>query len=118
MPNRPAEIECRFESNPKSFITWYKDGKKINFSEHDLVKIFEDGRVLQFLKVHSKNKGLYTCVVENPVGKTEKKFKIDVFGKYSCMQFVDIKCMHIYMFTELEIYQIVKYSEYFKFLHL
>lgn len=81
MPNRPAEIECRFESNPKSFITWYKDGKKINFSEHDLVKVFEDGRVLQFLKVHSKNIGLYTCVVENSVGKTEKKFKIDVFGK-------------------------------------
>lgn len=81
MPNRPAEIECRFDSNPASFITWYKDGKKINFAEHELLKVFEEGQVLHFLKAHSKNRGHYTCVVENAVGKTEKNFNIDIFGE-------------------------------------
>lgn len=82
MPNRPAEIECHFNSNPKSSVTWFKDGQKIDFSDQDLIKIFEDGRLLQFLKVNSKDEGHYMCVIENFVGKTEKTFKIDVYGKY------------------------------------
>ncbi|GBM98114.1 Hemicentin-1, partial [Araneus ventricosus] len=79
LPNRPTVIECLIDSNPPSTVTWYKDGKIINFSNHALLKVVEDGKVLQFLKTTPEDDGLYTCVAENSVGKTEKSFKVDVF---------------------------------------
>ncbi|XP_055948498.1 hemicentin-1-like isoform X2 [Argiope bruennichi] len=79
LPNRPTVIECQIDSNPASSITWYKDGKIIDFSSHALLKISEDRKVLQFLKTTREDDGLYTCIAENKVGKTEKNFKVDVF---------------------------------------
>ncbi|KAG8182020.1 hypothetical protein JTE90_013951 [Oedothorax gibbosus] len=79
LPNRPVVIECPVDSNPPPFITWYKNGKVINFSNHGLIKQLEQGRVLQFLKTTAEDDGEYMCVAENSVGKTEKNFKVDVF---------------------------------------
>ncbi|GFT31287.1 hemicentin-1 [Nephila pilipes] len=79
LPNRPTVIECFVDSNPPPIITWYKDGKIIDFSNHALIKVLEDGKVLQFLKTTRDDDGHYTCIAENSVGKTEKSFKVDVF---------------------------------------
>ncbi|GFS46965.1 hemicentin-1 [Trichonephila inaurata madagascariensis] len=79
LPNRPTVIECFVDSNPPPTITWYKDGKIIDFSSHALIKVLEEGKVLQFLKTTPDDDGQYTCVAENSVGKTEKNFKVDVF---------------------------------------
>lgn len=80
LPNRPTIIECPVDSNPPPSITWYKNGKAIRFSNYALIKELDDGKVLQFLKTTSEDDGDYTCVAENSVGKTEKNFKVDVFG--------------------------------------
>ncbi|GIY13520.1 hypothetical protein CDAR_68362 [Caerostris darwini] len=79
LPNRPTAIECFVDSNPPPTITWYKNDKIINFADHALIKVIEDGKVLQFLKTTPEDSGDYTCIAENSVGKTEKSFKVDVF---------------------------------------
>ncbi|GIY25111.1 hemicentin-1 [Caerostris extrusa] len=79
LPNRPTAIECFVDSNPPPTITWYKNDKIINFADHALIKVIEDGKVLQFLKTTPEDGGDYTCIAENSVGKTEKSFKVDVF---------------------------------------
>ncbi|XP_054713925.1 hemicentin-1-like [Uloborus diversus] len=79
LPNRPSALECFVDSNPSSAIGWFKDGVKIN-SENTLLKIIEDGQVLQFVKSSASDHGHYTCIAENAVGKTEKNFKVDVFA--------------------------------------
>ncbi|XP_035222665.1 hemicentin-1-like isoform X3 [Stegodyphus dumicola] len=79
LPNRPAVIECAVDANPPPSVTWLKNGNIINVSQYDLVKIMEDGKMLQFLKTNSNHDGIYTCIAENSIGKAEKNFKVDVF---------------------------------------
>ncbi|CAG9858005.1 unnamed protein product [Phyllotreta striolata] len=82
-----ATINCRTNAVPTAHIRWYCNGKLLtnnsNFSPHQMVHIFEDGKQekrssLVITNVQEGDVGEFYCVAENRAGSTEANFTLRV----------------------------------------
>jgi len=77
-------ILCPTLGEPKSKVTWSRDGSKVGYLEtNPLVRFGEGGLEMTIRKITKKLAGTYRCTAENAFGTDVKKSIINVAGKNS-----------------------------------
>ena len=80
-----ARIVCEFDSNPmeNNTVTWYLDNTELEVDEERMFTDMEG--ILDIQEVSRHDVGLYSCAVENSVGKgySEGTTSLDVYCKGS-----------------------------------
>ncbi|XP_074654070.1 hemicentin-1-like [Tubulanus polymorphus] len=71
-------LTCPVYAIPPPQITWYKNGRPMNFLSEKNAKIFDEGRELEIFNASRRARGRYTCIARNIAGETEKNFDLDV----------------------------------------
>ncbi|XP_011494357.1 PREDICTED: lachesin-like [Ceratosolen solmsi marchali] len=80
--NHNVSLECYIESSPKSFTVWYtENGQKIGFDEKYIISetavddyTFQINLTIRGVRPSDFN--IYTCLTENPFGKTNAVIKL------------------------------------------
>ena len=87
LPNTTVRVTCHASGTPKPFVRWMKDGQPL--TSDDDVMIESDG-ILTLPSVKIRDKGRYTCTVENVVGKDTSSSQVDVVCKseHVCGSFI------------------------------
>lgn len=76
--NESPSVQCRFLSNPKTSILWYKDGALITDKQYDTtllhtnVSLTLTQSTLTFIKAGRNDRANYTCKAENLLGTAEQ----------------------------------------------
>lgn len=75
-------LSARVEAYPSVGVMWYKDGVRLRPSRHSVMTLSYDGRVeLAIGAVTPKDRGVYTCVATNVVGRSESSATVEVLAK-------------------------------------
>ncbi|XP_077986992.1 hemicentin-1-like [Glandiceps talaboti] len=72
----PVKLSCPAEGIPPPSTTWQKDGELI--SPNDPYFYLDEEGSLHIPRVHSRDSGMYVCMVSNPAGVTLKDIKLHV----------------------------------------
>ena len=80
-----ARIVCEFDANPveNNTVTWYRDNTELEVDEERMFTDMEG--ILDIQEVSRDDVGLYSCAVENSVGKgySEGSTSLDVYCEKS-----------------------------------
>lgn len=85
--NESPSVQCRFLSNPKTSILWYKDGALITDKQYDTtllhtnVSLTLTQSTLTFIKAGRNDRANYTCKAENLLGTAEQWRYLNVLCK-------------------------------------
>ena len=94
-----ARIVCEFDANPmeNNTVTWYLDNTELEVDEERMFTDMEG--ILDIQEVSRHDVGLYSCAVENSVGKgySEGSTSLDVYCEESHFCFLAI-ISHLPMF--------------------
>ncbi|CAF4156007.1 unnamed protein product [Rotaria socialis] len=74
-----VSLKCPYNAKPKAKITWFKDGKLFSPELYEMFSI--DNMYLNISKITMYETGLYTCIVENSLGKLNRSFQLIVQGR-------------------------------------
>nr|XP_035962212.1 hemicentin-1 isoform X2 [Halichoerus grypus] len=74
-----VELACNANGIPTPLIQWLKDGKPINNSETERIRVTADGSTLNIYGALPSNVGKYTCVASNPAGEEDRIFNLNVY---------------------------------------
>ncbi|XP_006730990.2 hemicentin-1 [Leptonychotes weddellii] len=74
-----VELACNANGIPTPLIQWLKDGKPINNSETERIRVTADGSTLNIYGALPSNVGKYTCVASNPAGEEDQIFNLNVY---------------------------------------
>ncbi|KAH8325621.1 hypothetical protein KR067_002519 [Drosophila pandora] len=72
--SQSLELECRSTAVPLATVRWFKDDKEL--VETNLTHILEDESKLFISHLYPRDDGVYTCQVENRLGKIEKSVTV------------------------------------------
>ncbi|KAL3832689.1 hypothetical protein ACJMK2_024309 [Sinanodonta woodiana] len=73
-----AELSCPAKGQPKPTVEWFKDGDPF-FPRAERIELKKG--VLHFQDLKISDKGNYTCVVNNEIGRLEFTYVLDVIEK-------------------------------------
>ena len=76
-------IDCPATGVPRPKITWYKDGQEIFPENESTMRILSNGRRLEITGADIQDSGRYKCVAENPAGRSEEEFNLNVWSEYT-----------------------------------
>ena len=79
---QPLAIDCPAKGVPRPKITWYKDGQEIFPENEPTIRILSYGRRIEISRADVQDSGRYTCVAENPAGRSEEVFNLNVWSEY------------------------------------
>ena len=79
--DRGIVIDCPAKGVPLPKITWYKDNQEIFAENEPTMRILSNGRRLEITTADVSDTGDYRCVAENPAGKVEENFKLNVWSE-------------------------------------
>ncbi|XP_044243814.3 hemicentin-1 isoform X3 [Ursus arctos] len=74
-----VELACNANGIPTPLIQWLRDGKPINSSETERIRVTADGSTLNIYGALPSNVGKYTCVATNPAGEEDRIFNLNVY---------------------------------------
>jgi hypothetical protein len=74
-------MSCPVNAIPPPQITWFKDGRPVNYVTNELIRITPDGRNITIPRAALTDAGRFTCIARNIAGETEKNFDLEVLGK-------------------------------------
>ncbi|XP_044123231.1 hemicentin-1 isoform X1 [Neovison vison] len=74
-----VELTCNANGIPTPLIQWLKDGKPLNRSEIERIRVTADGSTLNIYGALPSNVGKYTCVATNPAGEEDRIFNLNVY---------------------------------------
>ncbi|XP_034866567.1 hemicentin-1 isoform X2 [Mirounga leonina] len=74
-----VELACSANGIPTPLTQWLKDGKPINNSETERIRVTTDGSTLNIYGALPSNVGKYTCVASNPAGEEDRIFNLNVY---------------------------------------
>ncbi|XP_059001185.1 hemicentin-1 isoform X2 [Mustela lutreola] len=74
-----VELTCNANGIPTPLIQWLKDGKPLNKSETERIRVTADGSTLNIYGALPSNVGKYTCVATNPAGEEDRIFNLNVY---------------------------------------
>ncbi|XP_046985732.1 hemicentin-1-like [Schistocerca americana] len=75
-------ITCpAIDASPPPKIQWLKDGHIIDFSDEDHYSLRDLGRSLELQEVALSDRGTYSCLAYNIVGRTTATFTVDILRK-------------------------------------
>ena len=78
----PARIEGRVSGHPPPTITWLKDGKPLDDTDHARPYLLPDGTFgLQFDKCRPEDTGAYSARISNSEGDAKADAKMEVIGE-------------------------------------
>ncbi|XP_051929215.1 hemicentin-1 isoform X1 [Hippocampus zosterae] len=76
LQNRQVTLECKSDAVPPPTLSWLKDGQPLQVSAR--VRVLSEGRYLQINMAGLSDKAQYTCIASNIVGRTTRKFNLNV----------------------------------------
>ncbi|XP_047561044.1 hemicentin-1 isoform X2 [Lutra lutra] len=74
-----VELACNANGIPTPLLQWLKDGKPLNRSETERIRVTVDGSTLNIYGALPSNVGKYTCVATNPAGEEDRIFNLNVY---------------------------------------
>ncbi|RCN41236.1 hypothetical protein ANCCAN_12803 [Ancylostoma caninum] len=74
---RPVTLWCSVSGHPFPTITWKKDGVEVQPS--DIIRILDDGQMLEILDTKREHAGTWMCTAENDAGARELEIQLDVW---------------------------------------
>eukprot|EP00071_Canis_lupus_P006937 XP_005622503.1 hemicentin-1 isoform X3 [Canis lupus familiaris] len=74
-----VELACNANGIPTPLIQWLRDGKPINTSETERIRVTADGSTLTIYGALPSNMGKYTCVATNSAGEEDRIFNLNVY---------------------------------------
>uniref|UniRef100_A0A8C0KRB0 Hemicentin-1 n=1 Tax=Canis lupus dingo TaxID=286419 RepID=A0A8C0KRB0_CANLU len=74
-----VELACNANGIPTPLIQWLRDGKPINTSETERIRVTADGSTLTIYGALPSNVGKYTCVATNSAGEEDRIFNLNVY---------------------------------------
>jgi len=69
-------LHCKAAGFPPPIITWYKDGQVIEEEKRHFKK-----RKLDIKEIQFGDRGIYTCIAENLLGRVQLSINVTVKGK-------------------------------------
>ena len=81
----PCVIEAVIGGNPTPDVKWFKDDKLIDNDDNANYEFVDTICKLTIPRALPESSGLYKCVVENAVGKSEAKAQIVTQGECSLL---------------------------------
>ena len=76
-----AKIVCSADGLPKPTVTWYKDGKRLDYMpDYFPTPVTQTSFVITFNVLKPSHSGKYKCVVSNKVGKISMVYTLKVKG--------------------------------------
>ncbi|XP_053328822.1 hemicentin-2 [Spea bombifrons] len=86
--NLPASLECLVSGSPFPVVSWYK-GEQLLTSMPGIT-LLNEGRTLQFEKVHGTDSGEYRCVAYNEAGTSELLYTLEVYVPPRIVSLTDV----------------------------
>ncbi|XP_077864234.1 hemicentin-1-like [Saccoglossus kowalevskii] len=80
-PNSRVTIPCPVTGFPRPHITWYKDGKVVDTSDHGL-RVRSDGSLF-IMNTEDEDRGYYTCHAVNDAGSANITLLLNINGKFT-----------------------------------
>ncbi|CAF2821688.1 unnamed protein product [Rotaria sp. Silwood2] len=74
-----VSLKCPYNAKPKAKITWFKDEQIFSPELFELFSI--DDMYLNISKITMYETGMYTCTIENSLGKISRSFQLVVQGR-------------------------------------
>jgi hypothetical protein len=84
---RQVKMECEPTGVPEPTITWIKDGNVIDIEQTKFVRILRNGRILQIVAANVDDSGLYSCSAQNSAGHEQRRYRLQVHGKFLAIEF-------------------------------
>lgn len=76
--NRPMELSCPAEGNPKPEITWFRKGRAVPSYGAPNLRVQDNGQTLVILSAQLLDFGDYSCQAVNPAGQVRRDFRLTV----------------------------------------
>uniref|UniRef100_A0A915JT26 Uncharacterized protein n=1 Tax=Romanomermis culicivorax TaxID=13658 RepID=A0A915JT26_ROMCU len=73
-------LECEIEGAPTPSVQWVKDGSPISDADKFDVQYTDNTACLSIYYLETSDAGLYTCIAENNLGKTETHALLEIAG--------------------------------------
>ena len=70
-----------FIGSPRPEIYWTKGITEMEITERVVTEVTEEYAALTIVEVEPSDAGDYTVITENPIGRDERRFVVEVFGK-------------------------------------
>nr|XP_014344645.1 PREDICTED: hemicentin-1 [Latimeria chalumnae] len=74
-----VQLVCSAEGIPKPKIQWLKDGRSLNNTDADKIRLTADNSTLSIYGATTSDIGKYTCVATNPAGEEDRIFNLNVY---------------------------------------
>ncbi|CAF1443956.1 unnamed protein product, partial [Rotaria sordida] len=73
-----VSLKCPYNAKPKAKLTWFKDEQVFSPELYELFSV--DNIYLNISKITMYEAGMYTCIIENSLGKISRSFQLMVQG--------------------------------------
>lgn len=80
-PGEDAKLLAKVTGTPTPDVTWFKDDQPISDNSKFEVKRLGDNCKLTIKDAQPSDAGIYSCIAENPDGKANSDFKVQVVDK-------------------------------------
>jgi len=75
-----ARLPCKPLGEPQPSVKWFKDGGAVSYGQNSSYKLEADG-TLVIIKVTNVDRGTYTCIAQNYLGKANATAPGNLLGK-------------------------------------
>lgn len=78
----PATLQVKFSGTKEITAKWFKDGQELSLGPKYKISVTDTVSILKIISTEKKDSGEYTFEVQNDVGRSSCKARINVLGWY------------------------------------